>query len=187
MAEFYLETERLIIRNWRDEDRELFHLINSDDQVMEFFPFRRDRAASDKMMDDLRAGIAEDGFGFTALELKDTGEVAGFCGLAKVSDQKNFEEFEIEIGWRLAPRFWARGFATESAKRLLEFGFREFDFPEIVSFAVENNFKSVAVMERIGMTRDPLRDFDHEHVPDTHPHLKRHVTYAIENPKKRGH
>ena len=49
MSDFYLETERLVIRNWKEEDRELFHLINSDDRVMQYFPFRRTREQSDIM------------------------------------------------------------------------------------------------------------------------------------------
>ncbi|WP_292085205.1 GNAT family N-acetyltransferase, partial [Mesorhizobium sp.] len=50
-----IRTERLILRNWEDRDRELFHRINSDERVMEFFPFRRDRAAADAKMDEFRA------------------------------------------------------------------------------------------------------------------------------------
>ncbi len=79
MSDFQLETERLIIRNWKEQDREFFHFINSDDTVMEFFPFRRDRAASDKMMDELTASITKNGYGFTAFEIKQTGECIGFA------------------------------------------------------------------------------------------------------------
>ena len=53
-----LRTERLILRNWEERDRELFHRINSDDRVMEFFPFRRDRAQADAVMDRMRDDIA---------------------------------------------------------------------------------------------------------------------------------
>lgn len=67
-----LRTERLILRNWRESDRELFHLINSDDRVMEFFPMRRGRADSDQMMDQLADGIARNGFGLAAIEIAAT-------------------------------------------------------------------------------------------------------------------
>lgn len=179
MAETYLETERLILRNWQEEDRDLFHLINSDETVMEFFPFRRDREASDAMMDEVRKGIAESGFGFTAIALKESGEAIGFCGLANAGLEKEMGENAIEIGWRLAPQFWGRGYITEAAVKLLEYGFEELKLDEIVSFAVHNNHRSFAVMERIGMTRRPELDFDHIRVPDTHPHLKRHLVYSI--------
>ncbi len=186
MAEFHLETDRLIIRNWKDEDRDLFYLINSDDTVMEFFPFRRNYDQSSQMMDRIRKNIEEVGFGFTAIELKQTGEVLGFCGLSDASAGDEMFGELIEIGWRLAPQYWGKGYATESAKRLLQFGFEKLNLPEIVSFAVHNNVRSLSVMERIGMTRDPSRDFDHAGVPDSHPHLKRHFTYFINNPTKKG-
>ncbi|MEM8649963.1 MAG: GNAT family N-acetyltransferase [Pseudomonadota bacterium] len=186
MAEFHLETDRLIIRNWKDEDRDLFYLINSDETVMEFFPFRRDYEQSSQMMDRIRKGIKQDGFGFTALELKETGEVLGFCGLADATVEDETFEGLMEIGWRLAPQYWGKGYATESAKRLLHYGFEELELPEIVSFAVHNNYRSLSVMQRIGMTRDPSRDFDHPGVPDDYSHLKKHLTYFIENPNKKG-
>lgn len=174
------ETERLIIRNWEDQDRDLFFEINSDDRVMAFFPFRRDRAQSDEFMDRIRAEIATRGYGFAALELKETGETIGFAGLMPTGIVPSLAEGCVEIGWRLAPRFWGKGYATEAAERLLAFGFEVLELPEIVSFAVWNNHASTAVMRRIGMVADPAGDFDHPNVPDTHPHLKRHVLYRLD-------
>ena len=185
-TDFHLETERLTIRNWREEDRDLFYLINSDDKVMEFFPFRRDKAASDKMMDDMRSDIMKDGFGYTALEIKETGESIGFCGLHYCKAEPIIPRESIEIGWRLAPQFWGKGYITEASFRLLEFGFNDLNLNEIISFAVKGNQNSFAVMERIGMHRDEVMDFDHPLVPDTHPHLKPHLFYSIENPNKKG-
>jgi RimJ/RimL family protein N-acetyltransferase len=86
----------------------------------------------------------------------------------------------MEIGWRLATRFWGHGYVTEAAQSLLVMAFDEKETPEIVSFAVHDNQRSTRVMERIGLKRDPSRDFDHPRVPeDTHPHLRPHVTYAL--------
>lgn len=76
-----LETDRLIIRNWREPDRDLFFEINSDETVMKFFPFRRDRASADAFFDHLKTLIAETGLGFYALESKATGETIGFAAL----------------------------------------------------------------------------------------------------------
>lgn len=181
MAEFYLETERLIIRNWQENDRALMHLINSDERVMEFFPFRRNREESDAILDRVRMSIEDKGFGFTPIALKDTNEAIGFCGLADATAEDPKFQNLIEIGWRLAPLFWGKGYITEAAQRLLQFGFEEMKLEEIVSFAVHNNHRSTAVMERIGMQRVPGQDFDHPGVPDTHPHLKRHVFYSLDN------
>jgi len=174
-----LETERLIIRNWQEHDRELFHLINSDDQVMKFFPYRREREQSDELMDWLIKFIDENGIGFTALELKKTHEVIGFTGLYKAKFPTVFKEPMIEIGWRLAPQFWGKGYASEAAKECLTYGFERLELNEIVSFAVHNNHPSFKVMQTIGMIADPARDYDHPDVPDTHPHLKRHLFYTI--------
>ncbi|WP_274424569.1 GNAT family N-acetyltransferase [Chelativorans sp. YIM 93263] len=174
-----ITTERLIIRNWTDADRELFHRINSDSQVMEFYPFRRDREESDRMLDRLRSGIAERGFGFSALEIRDSETCIGFAGLHEVTGVPSLPAGTIEIGWRLVPEYWGKGYVSEAARAWLAFGFETLGLEEIVSFAVWNNTRSTAVMERIGMTAAPERDFDHPTVPDTHPHLKRHVLYRI--------
>ncbi|MBX9464788.1 MAG: GNAT family N-acetyltransferase [Aquamicrobium sp.] len=174
-----LETDRLIIRNWEDRDRELFHRINSDDDVMQFFPFRRSRAEADTFLDRIRAENEARGYGFSALELKESGACIGFAGLYPDNVAPSRLAGTVEIGWRLAPEFWGKGYVTEAAEALLAFGFEELGVKEIISFAVWNNDRSTAVMRRIGMTRDPEGDFDHPRVPDTHPHLKRHVLYSL--------
>ncbi|EIM76217.1 N-acetyltransferase GCN5 [Nitratireductor aquibiodomus RA22] len=174
-----LETERLILRDWRDEDRPFFHRVNSDETVMEFFPFRRNREEADAMMDFIREGIAQNGFGFAAAALKETGEPIGFVGLHRPSGLSNLPEGTIEIGWRLAPEFWGKGYVTEAARAWLAYGFETLDLEEIVSFAVVDNERSIAVMRRIGMRHDPASDFDHPGVPDNHPHLKPHALYRL--------
>tara|TARA_B100001105_G_scaffold193302_1_gene157337 strand:+ start:197 stop:763 length:567 start_codon:yes stop_codon:yes gene_type:complete len=174
-----LTTERLILRNWREDDRELFHSINSDDRVMEFFPMRRTRAEADELMDILAAGIERNGFGFAAIEIAETGKTAGFAGLHLCDGIPGLEPGDVEIGWRLSPEFWGKGIVTEAALRWLDYGFNELRLPRIVSFTVDGNERSAAVMRRIGMTHRPDMDFEHPKVPDTHPHLKRHVFYEL--------
>ncbi|MCD7110807.1 GNAT family N-acetyltransferase [Rhizobium sp. DKSPLA3] len=177
------ETERLRIRNWQDPDRDLFFEINSDAEVMTFFPFRRDRAAADALFDRNRDAIADTGYGFFALALKETDEPIGFCGLAVADLVPILPAGTIEIGWRLARRHWSKGYVTEAASALLAFGFETRGLAEIVSFAVADNDRSIAVMERIGLARDIEGDFEHPRVPDTHPHLKRHVLYRLKRPQ----
>lgn len=175
-----LETARLVLRPWEERDRDLFFEINADDAVMEYFPFRRTREQADAMFDDwLRRQHHE--LLFQAVEIANTGECAGFCGLypADAGGEAPHAAGEVEIGWRLATRHWGKGYATESARRWLEHGFTALELPEIVSFAVENNQRSTAVMERIGMRRDRARDFDHPDIPETHRHLKRHAFYRL--------
>ncbi|TKT80109.1 GNAT family N-acetyltransferase [Aquamicrobium sp. LC103] len=174
-----IETPRLIIRNWEERDRDLFHRINSDDRVMEFFPFRRTREEADAFMETIRAANEERGYGFAALELRETGECMGFAGLHSDSVAPARLPGAMEIGWRLAPEYWGKGYVTEAAEALLDFGFVTLDLDEIISFAVWDNDRSTSVMRRIGMAAEPESDFDHPRVPDTHPHLKRHAFYRI--------
>ncbi len=174
-----IRTGRLILRNWEERDRALFHRINTDERVMEFFPFRRDRARSDALMDRLRAGIGKRGYGFSAVEIAATGECIGFVGLHPAEIEPLVPPGSTEIGWRLAPEYWGFGYVTEAAEALLAFGFETLGLAEIISFAVWNNQRSIAVMRRIGMRADPASDFDHPDVPATHPELQRHVMYRL--------
>ena len=173
------ETERLIIRNWEDRDRDLFHEINSDDTVMAFFPMRRSRAESDELFDMIRAMIADTGYGFPAVELKDNGEAIGFTGLNKVYSADIKPDGTPELGWRMAAQYWGKGYATEAARAMIALAFDERGHDQLVSFAVADNHRSTAVMERLGMKRDLEGDFDHPSIPDSHPHLKRHVLYRL--------
>jgi len=90
-----------------------------------------------------------------------------------------------EIGWRLAPDFWGHGYATEAGWAVLAFAFRDLQLPEIVSFAVEGNLRSRAVMARLDMTHSPSDDFDHPNIPVGHP-LRRHVLYRKRRPIGQG-
>jgi RimJ/RimL family protein N-acetyltransferase len=174
-----IRTVRLVLRNWEERDRDLFHRINSDDRVMEFFGFRRDRSQSDALLDTLRDRIDQLGYGFTAAEIADTGQCIGFVGLMPTDLEPFFPDGTVEVGWRLAPEFWGRGYVTEAAHAWLEFAFERLGLDELVSFAVWNNVRSTAVMRRLGMKADPASDFDHPRVPDTHPELKPHVVYRL--------
>lgn len=174
-----MRTERLVLRNWEDRDRDVFHRINSDERVMEFFATHRSRSESDAFMDLIRGEIAEFGYGMAAVELAATGECIGFTGIAEAELEPRFPADMIEIGWRIVPEHWGKGYVTEAARRWLAFGFATLDLPEIVSFAVEANRRSTAVMRRLGMRRDTSADFDHPKVPPSHPHLSRHVLYRL--------
>lgn len=174
-----IETPRLILRNWRDSDRPFFHEINSDPVVMEFFPSQRNREQSDALMDRHQTMITDDGFGFYALEEKATGETVGFTGLAKTDLEPFIPKDVLEIGWRLPQRHWGKGYVTEAAQACLNYAFNKRGQKEVVSFAVHNNHRSTAVMQRIGMLHIPERDFNHPKMPDTHPQLKHMVLYTI--------
>jgi ribosomal-protein-alanine N-acetyltransferase len=168
-----MRTERLVMRGWRETDREPFAALNADPEVMEHFPEKLSREQSDAFADKIEAGFAERGWGLWALEAD--GEFIGYTGLQPVSFETHFTP-AVEIGWRLARGAWGRGYASEAARAAAAFAFAELELDELVSFTVPENTRSRAVMERIGMTHDPADDFDHPKLPDGHP-MQRHVLY----------
>ncbi|PSK81210.1 ribosomal-protein-alanine N-acetyltransferase [Murinocardiopsis flavida] len=170
-----LHTDRLLLRPWYPADRDAFAELNADPAVMEHFPDTLDRAASDAMAERIGAAIARAGWGFWAVEERDSGTFIGFTGLAPVTFDTHFTP-AVEIGWRLARSAWGKGFATEAATAALGFAFGTLDLDEVVSFTPVGNRRSRAVMERLNMTRDPRDDFDHPRLPAGHP-LRRHVLY----------
>lgn len=173
-----LETERLLMRRWRDADLEPFAVLNADPEVMEHFVATLDRAASDALVGRIEAQFDEHRYGLWALEVRATGAFIGFTGLAIQTYPAHFTP-AIEVGWRLAPEAWGHGYATEAAREAIRFGFENAGLGTIVSFTVPANVRSRAVMERLGMTHDPADDFDHPRLPDGHP-LRRHVLYRLD-------
>lgn len=172
-----LTTDRLILRRWRDGDRDPFAALNADPAVMEHFPAPLTRAESDAMVDRIEAHFHERGYGLWALEVAQTGDFIGFTGLSTPRFAAPFMP-AVEIGWRLARAAWGRGFASEAAHRALAFGFEEAGLPEIVSFTTTRNHRSQAVMARIGMRRDPADDFEHPALPEGSP-MRPHVLYRL--------
>ena len=170
-----ITTSRLVLREWRNSDCEAFAALNADPRVREFFPSVLDRAESDASVARIRAHFAEYGFGFWAIEAPGVAEFVGMCGMAHARFEAPFTPC-VEIGWRLAHEYWGHGYAPEAARAALDYGFTTLGLHEIVAFAVVENTKSRRVMEKIGMTYDPVDDFDHPALPPGHP-LRRHVLY----------
>jgi RimJ/RimL family protein N-acetyltransferase len=174
-----LTTPRLELRGWRESDLGAFAAINADPAVMEHFPAPMTRRESDELVEKIEAGFEADGFGLWAVEVRETGEFIGFTGLDVPEFEADFMP-AVEVGWRLARSAWGNGYATEAARRALEFGFED-GLDEIVSFTTVANRRSRAVMERLGMSHDPADDFDHPSLPPGHP-LRPHVLYRLKPP-----
>jgi RimJ/RimL family protein N-acetyltransferase len=172
-----LRTDRLVLRRWRDSDRDPFATLNADPEVMEHFPAPLTHAESDAMIGHVEAHFDEHGFGLWALEVAETGEFIGFTGLSTPRFPAHFMP-AVEIGWRLVRSAWGRGYASEAAYRALKFGFEDVNLSEIVSFTPIGNLRSQAVMARIGMTHDRVDDFEHPLVPEG-SRLRRHVLYRL--------
>jgi RimJ/RimL family protein N-acetyltransferase len=170
-----IETERLILRPFGDEDREPFAAINGDPRVGDWLGGAVDRAASDAMIERINAQIARDGFGFWAAERKADRRLVGMIGIRRQLDGPPAPC--LELGWRLSADTWGQGLATEGAAAALAWGFATQPADEILAWTAATNLRSQAVMRRIGMAPDPTRDFDHPTLPPGHP-LRRHVVFA---------
>ena len=171
------ETPRLRLRQWRESDRAPFAALVADPQVMEFLLPVPTRADSDAMVSRIEARIAENGWGFWAVEHKDSGEFAGFTGLNVPLATLPFSPC-VEIGWRFARKWWGQGLASEAARGALQVGFDRLGLDEVVAFTAAGNLRSAAVMNRIGMHEDVAGAFDHPLVPEGHA-LQRHRLYRI--------
>ncbi len=172
-----LRTERLLLRSWRDSDHEPFAALNADPRAMEFYPATLAREESDGLARAFQAAIEARGFGLWAVEAPGVAGFVGYVGLSVPSYETAFTPC-VEIGWRLAPAYWGRGFATEAARAALRDGFGRLALAEVVSFTAVENQRSRRVMERLGMRRSPGEDFDHPLIPVDHP-LRRHVLYRL--------
>ena len=181
-----LETPRLLLRQWRQADLADFAALSADPEVMRYFPAPLTRPQSDEFAAHVQETIPRQGWGLWAVEVPDHAPFIGFVGLNRPRFHAHFTP-AIEVGWRLDRRYWGHGYATEAAVASLTFGFERLDCDEIVSFTATVNVRSIRVMERLGMSHDPVGDFDHPAVPDGP--LQRHVLFRMsrQNWREVGH
>jgi RimJ/RimL family protein N-acetyltransferase len=172
-----LEGERILLRPWRESDREPFARLNADPRVMEHFPALQTREESDASVARFEAHRVRHGFCLWALEVKGVAPFVGMVGLNVPRFEAHFTPC-VEIGWRLAAEHWGHGYAVEGARVALSFAFGELALEEVVSFTTTRNVRSRRVMEKLGMRHDIAGDFDHPGVPEGHP-LRRHVLYRL--------
>lgn len=154
-----LLTARLELRPWRDEpgDLDAYAALCADPDVMRFIgegvPLDRAQAAAQltRFADHWR----RHGFGLRAAMLRDSGEIAGFVGVARAG-QPGVRPGDVEIGWRLARRHWGRGLATEGAVAVRDHAFAQLRLARLVAFVRPANAGSIAVMGKLGMA--PLKN-----------------------------
>ena len=180
MPEFRLETERLILRDWREDDLDALHAICSDPIVMATIGPVQDRETARAGLGRLMARTARDGHTFWALERMSDGRMIGFCGVARGTVPPIADDFEI--GWRLASDCWGRSYAREAAEGSLAWFATNRPGRPICAITSVGNTRSRGLMERLGMRHDPGMDFDHPHIADGSP-LKPHVTYWLDEPR----
>ncbi|MDG4826408.1 GNAT family N-acetyltransferase [Asanoa sp. WMMD1127] len=148
-----IETERLLLRGWRDDDLDPLAAVNADPEVMRYIldGSVRDRGRTEADLRRIRDGWDQRGFGLFAVEVRATGRLIGWAGLA-------VPEFlpevlpAVEIGWRLARDAWGQGYATEAATAALRFGFDDRGLDRVISIRHVDNARSERVMTKLGLT-----------------------------------
>jgi RimJ/RimL family protein N-acetyltransferase len=171
------QTERLILRAFRDEDRAPWAAMNADPEVMRHFPGLLSRAEADAVIDRVNGKIAATGVGFWALERKADGAFLGFAGLNRVGHD-DLPVFDMwEVGWRLARHAWGQGYASEAGGFALAHGFGPMGLERIVAYTARSNLPSERVMQRLGMVRAAAMDFEHPAVPVRSP-VRPHIVYV---------
>ncbi len=176
-------TARLVLRPFTDVDRAPFAELNAHPLVVESLGSSPTRAESDAFIDRVNQEMGREGWGLWAVEVVGGAPFAGMVGLRRVNPALPCAP-AVEVGWRLPPELWGRGYATEAAAAALRVGF-ESGLDEIVALTTKLNTRSQAVMERIGMVRDHHGDFDHPRLPEGSP-LRRHVLHRA-TPSQAGH
>jgi RimJ/RimL family protein N-acetyltransferase len=147
-----LETPRLILRTFRRDDLPLYAALNAHPDVVRYLGGELTRQQSDEIAEWAQEVYADEGIGLLAVERRDDGTFLGMCGL---HHQQSFPD-DVEVAWRFAYEHWGNGYATEAATAWLDHGFGTLGFPRVISITDRPNVRSLAVMERLGMT------FDHE-------------------------
>ncbi|MBJ9977882.1 GNAT family N-acetyltransferase [Pseudomonas sp. S75] len=173
-----LQSARLILRQWQDDDLPAFAEMCADPQVMRYFPAPLSRLECAALIGRVRGHFNEYGYGLWALERMDSGAFIGLTGLLNVNFEAPFAP-AVEVGWRLARRHWGQGFASEAAWTCLRCAFAQLHLDEVVSFASQHNVPSQKVMQAIGMVQDLAGTFEHPRLPPGHA-LRPHVLYRID-------
>jgi RimJ/RimL family protein N-acetyltransferase len=177
-----IETERLLLRQWRPSDFPAFATMNADEEAMRFFPAKLSEQESNALAQRCRDLIEHRGWGFWAAQEKSSNSFIGFIGLHVPTIDLPFAPC-AELGWRLARHSWGKGLATEGASAVLAFAFNQLLLPEVVAFTTLSNQRSERVMKRLGMQRDALT-FQHPSLPEGHS-MREHCLYrasATSNP-----
>lgn len=148
-----LETDRLILRLWHEEDLEPFAAMSRDEEVMRWLGGVLTRERARAYMERAHDAFARLGMCRYAIERRSDGAFIGACGLMPSFEELPVPPF-IDMGWRLGRQAWGHGYATEAARAVLHDGFTRLDLPEIDAITAAINLRSRAVMERLGMTYD---------------------------------
>jgi RimJ/RimL family protein N-acetyltransferase len=152
-----IEAARVRLRPWREPDRSPLAAMHTDEEVMADYGGPLTRAESDAKLERYATAFGRHGFSRLALETLDGGFL-GYVGVMPIMPDHPAAP-GVEIGWRLVRSAWGAGFASEGARAALHDGFKRFGWDEVLSYTAPDNLRSQAVMGRLGLAREPGRDF----------------------------
>lgn len=176
MSNYLFTSSRLGFREWKNSDLDAMAEICADKDVMEFFPSTLSKDQTLEFINTRQLKFAKNGFCYYAVEILETNELIGFIGLSRQEYDAGFENPFVDIGWRLKKSSWFKGYATEGAKKCLEYGFRTLELKIIYAIAPSLNIKSTHIMDKIGMKK--YSKFMHPSIDDD-SNLKECIAYKI--------
>lgn len=175
-VKYLFTSSRLGFRTWNNDDIQQMTLLNSDQEVMEFFPFLPSKKQTAEFIERMQNQFTENGFCYFPVDDLETDRFIGFIGFSLQKFESDFTPC-VDIGWRISKNYWGKGLATEGALACLKYGKDYLKLNRIYSMASKINSKSKKVMEKIGMTY--VKDFEHPKLREN-SRLKKCVLYAID-------
>ena len=152
---FHHETERLILRDWTEADKDPFYAAMNTPAVMQWLGGLQKREDFDAAYERLQGFARDCGHCFWLVERKEDGELLGFCGIKKINYEGAPNMGMPEIGWRFREEAWGKGYAKEAAIASLDLAFERFGYDEVTAVTVSGNEGSWGLMLRLGMTERP--------------------------------
>jgi RimJ/RimL family protein N-acetyltransferase len=150
-----LETPRLVMRGWREEDLDAHAAMSADPEVQRYLEGVIDRTQSWRSMAFHTGHWVLRGYGNWVVERTSDGMVLGRVGLWNPEGW-----FGVEVGWKLARHAWGQGYATEAATAAITWGFDHLDVDRLISVINPGNTASFRVAERLGMTKSHDADLE---------------------------
>jgi len=162
-----IETPRLYLRRFTQEDAPLILELDKDPEIKKYLhePSLKNITGANKILTDIILPQYKNNFGRLAVHVKGSDIFMGWCGLKYVA-----WEDEVDIGYRLMPKFWGNGYATEAASFSVDHGFKNLDLKKIIGRSHIDNIASIKVLQKIGMIfiqeevydNCPIKKFDIE-------------------------
>ncbi|TPG54546.1 GNAT family N-acetyltransferase [Sphingomonas glacialis] len=177
-----IETPRLRLRAWREDDKPAFAGLVNTPAMMAHFGGVRPRVEIDALIDAQMAKQSADGHCMWAVETRGDGALVGICGLRIGGHPDTPVDGMYELGWRIAERYWGQGIAREAAEASRDWGWANTPARTIAAWTNPGNAPSWGLMFRIGMTRRPDLDFRHPRFLESDDPIGDMIVYAIDRP-----